>query len=226
MLTFTQPQSVYKKHNSGKAKNKPDANSFGIQAKLKIGQPGDKYEQEADQVASQISRMPLSGNGIQMQKADEEDILQAKAESCPACEKRIEEMNGGSSDDIISRVKDHTQNCQGKSLPDKTRAHFESKMNADFSGVKVHTCKEAASLCNSIQAKAFTHKNQVFFNEGQFAPDTANGKKLLAHELTHVVQRGNAPEIQNSIVQKDSKPEKDWLMLKPPPAYQQAGNTC
>ena len=70
---------------------------------------------------------------------------------------------------------------------------MENAFSVDFSGVRVHTDSQASEMNRGINAKAFTHGNDVYFGEGQYAPDTYSGKNLLAHELTHVVQQeGNA----------------------------------
>jgi hypothetical protein len=77
----------------------------------------------------------------------------------------------------------------GQSLAAPVRADMESRMGFDFSGVRVHTGGNAAHLARSVNALAFTHGNNVVFGSGQYQPDTPGGGKLLAHELTHVVQQ-------------------------------------
>ena len=62
-------------------------------------------------------------------------------------------------------------------------------MGADFGGVKVHTDSAAARLSRNVQATAFTHGSDIYFSQGSYQPDTAQGQHLLAHELTHVVQQ-------------------------------------
>ena len=62
-------------------------------------------------------------------------------------------------------------------------------MGRDFSGVRIHTDNKAADIAQSVQAKAFTLGNNIVFNTGQYSPNNQEGKKLLAHELTHVVQQ-------------------------------------
>lgn len=81
------------------------------------------------------------------------------------------------------------QGC-GQVMPDGLRNMMERGFNRDFSQVRLHTDSEAASLSSSIHAKAFTHGNDIYFNQGQFSPNTSEGQKLIAHELTHVVQGG------------------------------------
>jgi hypothetical protein len=77
----------------------------------------------------------------------------------------------------------------GQPLSDKTRNFYESRMGQDFSQVKIHTDSVAAESAQSINALAYTSGNNVVFNNGQYSPDTDDGKRLLGHELTHVVQQ-------------------------------------
>lgn len=78
----------------------------------------------------------------------------------------------------------------GSSLPDNTRTFMESRFQADFSGVKIHTGSTAEQLSRSIHAQAFTHGNDIYFNSDRYSPNTAAGGSLLAHELTHTIQQG------------------------------------
>lgn len=80
----------------------------------------------------------------------------------------------------------------GSALPDATRAEMEGKFGADFSGVRVHTGSEAAQLNRDLSAQAFTVGSDVYFGEGKFAPGSGEGKRLLGHELTHVVQQSRS----------------------------------
>ncbi|NES82756.1 MAG: DUF4157 domain-containing protein [Moorea sp. SIO2B7] len=86
----------------------------------------------------------------------------------------------------------------GSPLDHAFRAKVEPAMGADFSGVKVHTDNDADQLSKSIQAKAFTTGNDIFFKKGEYEPGSQKGQELLAHELTHVVQQSSG------IRQKDS----------------------
>ena len=76
-------------------------------------------------------------------------------------------------------------------------------MGADFSGVNVHTDSQADSLSRSINAKAFTTGNDIFFRSGAYDPASSAGQHLIAHELTHVVQQGSAPAIQTKMTVND-----------------------
>lgn len=77
-----------------------------------------------------------------------------------------------------------------------------SALGADFSGVKVHTDPKADALNRSLSAKAFTTGSDIFFSQGAYSPGSSSGKRLLAHELTHVVQQGAASGKPNKIQTK------------------------
>lgn len=79
-------------------------------------------------------------------------------------------------------------------LPEQAKAQLEAKLGADLSSVTVHVGPEADRLAKEIGARAFTQGKDIFFAEGEYAPDSPEGLELLAHELTHVVQQGAAPK--------------------------------
>jgi len=81
----------------------------------------------------------------------------------------------------------------GRPLPERTRAQMERGIGADFSSVRVHTGSESQMLNRQLGAQAFTHGSDIFMAEGKFAPGSSDGQRLLAHELTHVVQQGASP---------------------------------
>jgi Domain of unknown function (DUF4157) len=78
---------------------------------------------------------------------------------------------------------------KGNQLPAKTLKEMNAGFGVDFSKVRIHNDQEANAANQKLQAQAFTHGNDVYFNQGKFDPETAAGKFLLAHELTHVVQQ-------------------------------------
>lgn len=93
---------------------------------------------------------------------------------------------------------------KGKPLHPETRMEMESAFGVNFSGVKIHTDREAAQMNKGLHARAFTNGKDIYFNSGKFNPGTSAGKHLLAHELTHVVQQSNEPtaNIQKNELQK------------------------
>ena len=166
--------------------------SFGaIQASLRVSQPGDADECEADQVANRIVSSP------------ERPAIQRKCNceggaSCPACEeeqvkgihrKASSSSSGGDSSvpsDLLRSV------GPGQPLDASTRSFMESRFAYDFGGVRIHTGDDAARSAQSIQARAYTFHRDVVFDSGAYAPNSAEGRKLLAHELTHVVQQSRS----------------------------------
>ena len=78
----------------------------------------------------------------------------------------------------------------GQPLSESTRSYFEPRFGSNFNQVRIHNNSQAANVAKSINAKAFTTGKDIVFNSGQYSPETSTGKRLLAHELTHVVQQG------------------------------------
>ncbi|MEH2275722.1 MAG: DUF4157 domain-containing protein [Nostoc sp.] len=177
------------------------------QAKLSISQPGDKYEQEADETARQVVQrihQPHSDK-LQRESLPEDDELQMKPERSIQRESLPEEdelqmkpmVQRRASDGGIAASPDLETSIQqargsGQPLADSIKSPMEQAFRADFSGVKVHTDTQADQLNQSIQAKAFTTGQDVFFRQGAYDPGSRGGQELLAHELTHVVQQNGA----------------------------------
>ena len=166
--------------------------SGALQAKLRIGQPGDRYEQEADRVAEQVMRM----SNVQRQ-LEEEPVL-IKPVITPLVHRQTEEEENlhtkelpGRSPEVMPFLSSKIQSLRGggQPLPKATRSFFESRFSADFSQVRLHTDSHAVDTAKSINARAFTVDSDIAFGLGQYAPETDSGKKLLAHELTHVEQQ-------------------------------------
>lgn len=80
----------------------------------------------------------------------------------------------------------------GRSLDRNTQTEMSARFGHDFSQVRVHTDAQAAEAAQGAGASAFTLGNDVFFGEGQYAPGSSDGERLLAHELTHVVQQARS----------------------------------
>ncbi|MFB2881583.1 DUF4157 domain-containing protein [Floridanema aerugineum] len=186
-----------------------------IQAKLTVGQPGDVYEQEAERVADTVMQISQSeatvGAGIKNQvqpmriqrmcaecaKEEEEKIDPKESPGqtptvTPALETRLDRTRGG-----------------GEPLPESVRSFMEPQLGADFSGVRVHTGSQASSLNRELGAQAFTRQRDIYFGVGQYTPETVEGQRLLAHELTHVVQQsGSDGQIQRLCGVDESCPEE------------------
>jgi hypothetical protein len=183
-----------------------------LQPKLEIGSPVDAYEQEADRVADEVIKMPDPA----IQKFDEDEEIKMKREpgiqmKCDSCkhEEQLQrkpviqfktDSNQAASSELSQKI--HSQKGSGHTLPKNTKQEMEAKIGADFSGVRVHTGSNAIQLNRELGAKAFTVGNNIFFNKGQYNPNSGEGKRLMAHELVHTVQQLNYLSGSNSKIQR------------------------
>ena len=156
-----------------------------LQAKLTVGQPNDPYEQEADRTAAAIMRMPTPPD----KNLDEDEApLQTKPQLQAQSTTPIQVPNN-----FETQLAQHQ--TSGNPLPTSTRHFMEPRFGANFSHVRIH---QTPALADAIHAKAFTHRNHIYFNTGQYNPSTHSGKVLLAHELTHVLQQTGATQASKS----------------------------
>ncbi len=99
----------------------------------------------------------------------------------------------------------HSRSGRGEELPDHIRLQMEQAFGRDFSQVRIHRDAEAIAMSRAVNARAFTFGSDIYFNQNQFTPDTREGKRLLAHELTHVVQQ-NSNSSSARLIQRDGPP--------------------
>ena len=160
-----------------------------IQRKPSIGAPDDAFEREADAVADRVMRMAEPSSSRAAPGA-----IQRKCATCADEEKIQTKHATHASADTAPDVQAATRAAghDGQPLPGALRAYFEPRFGRDFSRVRIHADGEAAQAARAVQARAYTLADHVVFGAGQYAPGTADGKRLLAHELTHVVQQGRA----------------------------------
>ena len=116
----------------------------------------------------------------------------------------------------------HAMNGGGRPLSNSTRAFFEPRFGVDFSQVRVHTDSRAAETAKSINARAFTVARDIAFSGGQFAPESQDGRRLLAHELTHVVQQ-NGHQLQRARTTLQNTSEASSLSRTPTPYVSPSG---
>ncbi|MCU0541836.1 MAG: DUF4157 domain-containing protein [Oscillatoriaceae cyanobacterium Prado104] len=150
---------------------------LGIQTKLKISEPGDKYEQEADRIADEVMRMPEPSVQQKIEPEEEEGIVQRKALSNPTL---------GS--EIPSIVREAV-NSSAHPLDSKTRSLMEYRFGHDFSQVRLHIGTKATQSAQAVGALAYTLGHHIVVDADRYAPETAEGQRLLAHELVHVLQQ-------------------------------------
>lgn len=217
-----------------------------VQAKLKVGKPGDRYEQEADRVASKVAAKSGPSQEIQRQEpgtvqritlvtpAEDEKLgtAEARMEKDKLIQEKIQRMGGQKEEEPLQMMETEEEEVQakeedeeplqrkeleeediqakgeggnvaspgvtqkiensagaGQSLSREILAEMERAFGADFSRVTIHTDAEAVRLNRQLRSRAFTRGQDIFFNEGQYRPETSEGRLLLVHELAHVVQQ-------------------------------------
>ncbi len=176
-----------------------------VQPKLTVNTPGDIYEQEADAMADRVMRMSTNETAKPVTGLIGKS-LQRKCAHCEEEEKRktmvMRKVGSGNAGLAVSSSFASSLNASkggGSPLPQRTRSFMENAFSADFSSVRIHTDGQAAEMSRGINANAFTYGNDIYFKDGANAINSGPGKKLLAHELTHVVQQNHA----NNFVQRD-----------------------
>ncbi len=196
----------------GECEAKREQGNHLFQAKLKVSQPRDQYEQEADRVAEQVMRMSepasLHINAVgrrlsnRIDKLECQPAIQRQGDQEPDEEAEAEQEEeefieakrspGNPGHDLPGIEEALMQNrVGGEPLPDSTRDFMEHRFGFSFANVRVHTNGNAAQMARAINAQAFTHGRNIYFGANHYKPDTFSGQQLLAHELTHVIQQSN-----------------------------------
>jgi hypothetical protein len=230
-------------------------NSGALQAKLQLGQPGDRYEQEADRMAEQVMRIPelkASTGGptaqpspiptiqrlcteceeeLQRQPMEAEEEEEETVQTKPLADHStplIQRQGGPTEEEEALQTKSlGTQSTvspslhqritalhgSGQPLPQTERAFFEPRFGVDFSQVRIHATSHDSDTARTVSARAFTVGQHVVFETGYYQPGTSEGRRLLAHELTHVVQQSGGqvqrakPQRREVAIQGDARSE-------------------
>ncbi|MDP9076959.1 MAG: DUF4157 domain-containing protein [Bacteroidota bacterium] len=183
--------SLFKESTENRNKKSPKA---FFQPKLTVNQPNDVYEQEADAMADKVMRIPDPSANQNAFFRPDNSMIQRKCQACEEEDKFVRRKEGDGAEaegghNLDSYVS--TLGSSGQPMPEGSRSFFEPRFGRDFSDVKLHTDSLAAKSAQSINALAYTTGSNIVFNSGQYAPESDSGKKLMAHELTHVVQQSH-----------------------------------
>jgi|GEM_PF-2235181 hypothetical protein len=203
-----------------------------IQTKLKVSEPGDDQEREADTMADKVVKRKPEEEKVHKKQEDEkvhkkseEEKIHKKQEDEKLHKKPEEEKvhkKPGAASGVAGSatapgaVASHAVGKEGgSSLPASTLGEMSSSFGYDFGNVKIHTDRQAQEMSEQLGAQAFTYKGDIYFNKGKFDPGSKEGQWLLAHELTHVVQqRGeNAPSLFKKDVPGISTPVPDTFTV-------------
>jgi hypothetical protein len=176
-----------------------------VQTKLTINKPGDEYERQADQVAEAVVHMPDAqpkpgltatspAPALNIQRLSPRPAEEEEAEEEPAkidAYAKLLDTHSPQSATPLMQNQINGLRGSGQSLPDSVKSYFEPRFGQDFGSVRLHTDSRAAQLAQSLNARAFTVGRDLVFGAGQYAPQTLEGRKLIAHELTHVLQQSH-----------------------------------
>jgi Domain of unknown function (DUF4157) len=169
-----------------------------LQKKLQVGASDDIYEQEADLVADHILSIPIHDSAIKKTPVRIQRLVNKSA------------TQGNPAPESVTQVLSKT----GRPLDASVQKDMGQRFGHDFSRVRIHTDASAEKSARQINANAYTSGNSIVFGSGQFTPNTQPGKRLLAHELTHVVQQSGSDsahihrQLDTNIIQRDG-PDDD-----------------
>ncbi|MEQ9364269.1 MAG: DUF4157 domain-containing protein, partial [Leptospirales bacterium] len=167
-------------------------------------------EDEEMQQAPAISRMGEQDEEMQqapmVSRMGEEEDMDTTTSMSMQRESAAGPDGGTVSNDVAQKI-DGVRNSGGEKLPESEREFFESRMGHDFGDVRIHTGSEAAQVSRDVNAKAFTIGRDVVFGEEEYKPGTPEGRRLMAHELTHTVQQGAA---RQTPIRRQALPPGTW----------------
>jgi hypothetical protein len=169
------------------------------QAKLMVSQPNDPYEQEADRFADQAAARPepkvqracpsCEDETVQTKALVQHQGANAEKEKEPAQAKHENNPTPRLTSGMAPQIRSLREG--GVPLPSATRVFFEQRFGSDFHGVRVHSGPQASRAAKAVRAQAFTLGRDIVFGQGRYAPETSSGRRLIAHELSHVLQQRN-----------------------------------
>lgn len=204
-LTVGQPGDPYEQEANAMAEK-----VVGYTPSEPTGQMNQKVQRKCAACEEEELQMKEGENRPEMQckpifeSETDHGALQMK---CAACEEEEKTLQPKSASDAgrtggdMSHIESSLSSSKGSGspLPDNTRSQMEGAFGADFSEVRVHTDSSAVQMNQSLQAQAFTHGSDVYFNSGKYDTEGKEGKRLLGHELTHVVQQGGSNIVQKQL---------------------------
>lgn len=173
----------------------PEQPFFGITPENAFFKPTPVVQRKCEKCKEEekLQRLP--------EKREEEKKLQRAQEKD---DEKLQKKETGNTTGALPGVSSyvHSLNGRGQSLPVETNQFFSEKMGYDFSNVKVHTGTEAAASAKEVNAKAYTVGKHIVFNDSYYNTGSTDGKKLIAHELTHVVQQEGGAASKESLQRK------------------------
>jgi Domain of unknown function (DUF4157)/A nuclease family of the HNH/ENDO VII superfamily with conserved AHH len=176
-----------------------------VQRKCAACEQEDKLQKKEEEDLVEESPLELQRKPIFESNAEPPDDENNVHRKCAECEKeeQVQKKSDFSDSSSASSSIENSLNSSkggGSSIPEGTREQMESSLGADFSNVRLHSDSSAVQMNKDLNAQAFAHGNDIYFNSGKYDTNSTSGKHLLAHELTHTIQQTNS--IGLKIIQK------------------------
>jgi hypothetical protein len=204
--------------------------AFGqvLQPRLRVDAPDDRYEREAERVADAVMRMSepkaqrafaCGGEGSGCRDIARHAVDGEVAGAGPDLSRRKGAGPRGAEATVATSTVHGVLRSPGQPLEPGVASEMQARFGRDFSSVRVHTDTRAAQSARAVNARAYTVGADVVFGEGEYAPHSISGRRLLAHELTHVLQQGGGrtgePLIQRQerTATPDTRPEDPGFLL-------------
>lgn len=206
---------------------KADDPFFKQQSKLHIVNQTDTQEKEADTASDGIredTKNTFFGKG-DFFKHTAKPSEGAQRKTNPASTPQVQKMTLRSNESDVQAKEESTteethsttfenqlasQTSGGRKMDERTREEMEGSFGQDFSKVQIHNDQAAVEMNQELGAHAFTNGNDIYFNKGKYEPRSNEGKRLLAHELTHTIQQGGS---KNKIAMKRDPNAEDKSQL-------------
>ena len=173
-----------------------------VQTKLQVSSPGDRLEREADSIADRVV------DGGRVGGVTQRTSTSTVSRVCTECEEggdvQRKAVDGGGSASVATNAASAVRGLRGggRALPAAQRRYFEPRLGLDLRKVRIHTGGDADRRARSIRARAFTSGHDIAFASGQYDPQSRAGRRLLAHELVHVAQQGEA---ESGVVMREAE---------------------
>jgi hypothetical protein len=189
---------IHRKEEPGKKpadeEMKGDLKNQNKELEKEKAQTKEKDEEKQVQKKSEDKQEEMKDPKAQEPKKEEKEPVKKKSihrKELTGSHRVVRRQGQEGAQEASAELEQRLQTSKGKgfSLPDDFRKEMNDKFNHDFSRVTIHTDAEAVSMAEELEALAFTHGNDIYFNLGQYNPYSPAGKELLVHELTHVVQQ-------------------------------------
>jgi hypothetical protein len=195
------------------------------QAKPSVGPADDPLEREADQAADRIVAGEFAGPvGTTSSSAVRRKCAECEAEDDKHIQLKQRSAPRSSNTSGKGHAAVNALSSGGVPLSAGERAYFEPRFHHDLSNVRFHTHPRAAAAADGIRARAYTWRNDIAFAPGEFSPGSLEGRRLIAHELTHVIQQNSS---RTPSIQRDEKKGQEPAQQPAPqaaPAQQEAGS--